>query len=326
MYIQMYTDYTPVSQFMKFLRDFMINFLSIVPMTRRPIPGRRDAKIVPTNQEENMPVKNIGSDLDVPLFSELKPKIVERMSYYNSDSDEADDSTRSLGAGSPLGEERITNDYFLEMNDISSSKRSNEAMYGYIPTNQPDAKESLALSADDKTILRNSLFNDKEFREDVFIDYKSLSDLFLLLNQEKIKGPRPSKAFTEISFPIYLFKVCKDLDVIEGMLNVCRKNPRILGQIDAKMKSSGDECLRDDFMLPFLMKMYHVNEEIAKMTLQLMGFSNVTSMRHFYEERRCEKDSICEMLDEFDWSGNRYIKVDLENSSSEIYDYTNERY
>lgn len=326
MYSQMYTDYTPVSQFMKFLRDFMINFLSVLPPKRRPIPGRQDAKIVPTNQVDNAPVKNIGSvSLDVPVFSELNPKIVERMSYYKSDSDEAD-STRLFGARSPLGEEKITNNCFLEMDEISNSNRSNEAIYQYVQTNQPDAEESLPLSADDKTIVRNYLFNEKEFKEDMFIDYESLSDLFLLLNQKKIKGLRPSKAFTVKTFPIYLFKVCKDLDVIAGMLNVCKKNPQIIGQIDAKMKSLGDECLRDDFMLPFLMKMYHVNEEIAKMTLQLMGFSNVTSMRHFYEERRCEKDSICETLDEFDWSGIRYIKVDLENSSSDIYEYTNERF
>lgn len=176
---------------------------------------------------------------------------------------------------------------------------------GYFTRDTPDPPP-FSYSEVTKRMMMMSLFKENEFRTDFIHDMETLSNLYnmVILNVEDIKGPVPILPFSEESFVNYLFRDCRDLSVIKALLYFSRKNPTILGRMEQKLKkpkintttnnNSTPQGIRDKLMLPFFHRINRIDQSLAKTTLHLMGFSDVTKLRQYYEETGYVEE-------DFDW-------------------------
>ena len=281
--------------------------------------------------------------VDVPTLAASNPTdhyLTDRHEYEEYDNQDNEDDEDSDGISA---ERNTLFNYFEsisidpEYNEVATKKSvkapkkvSFSDDHGYfVRTAHPIVTEHLTPSSENgQLMVRSILFNEEQFHSSIFIDYETLTHLYCQIKHHTINGLRPILPFTQDYFPVYLFQECADLNLIMSMLNFCRTNPGILGQIAVKFRLTESFDLRDDFMFPFLLKVHRIDPEVSKITLQLMGFSNIHNMSHYYEESRMFNRDICEMLENTFMQELGHIDEDRDSDDefkTTIYGYTNER-
>lgn len=299
-----------------FARCLLI-FLRIFPQNKAPAAETQkflniessSSKVVPLNEDESAGDEDLEEQ---PAFKEsvtLSKSTFSGENSFECTNSPADRSSNSFifdeGVEEVIRKKKGSNVRFLE-NLVHVS----EYEYHLRATPEDDV---INLSIDIETI-RDDLF-DKEL-SGLIRDDEIVRELYQVALIEVLHGRRPVLPWSLESFLTFLFLDSRDLRLIQVMLRLCQLSPFVLVKFDQILKEHGCEMsVRENLLLPFLTHVIDADYQVARTTVQLMGFKGMRQLLMYYRYH------LDYMVNNCIWKLEQYSGVDDLDSEDSYRNY-----